>query len=369
MHTLLFRDFIKKQRIILKQVRTSSFTDSEKRTASDVFQLIEDIMNFIKKIIAKYKTTPLPDTDTLIHEIIVDPDFQDIITELTYYEGFDFLYNFIISLTANPEINKVFTDLRDAQGLVYGEQFKNMYHPLVCALRTTLYKSGIPELMKRETQLQKTNFDFKSYYNPNVAIVPQTFIKNEDGTKTLSFPIEDLDFNSDGSYSVYNWELFFHVPFLLATRLTRNQRFEDSLTWFHYMFNPTGALKGNTPQKYWVTKPFYLNQDADYINQRIDTLLYRIADPSTPEIKELEFAIMQWRNKPFKPDVVARFRPVAYQKAILMKYIDNLTEWGDYLFRQDTMESIVQATQMYILADKLLGPKPRIIPMVPVTSL
>lgn len=45
-----------------------------------------------------------------------------------------------------------------------------------------------------------------------------------------------------------------------------------------------------------------------------------------------------------------------------MKYIDNLTEWGDFLFRQDTMESIEQATQMYILADKLLGSKPRIVP-------
>ncbi|MEN8251443.1 MAG: hypothetical protein ABFS32_21135, partial [Bacteroidota bacterium] len=74
------------------------------------------------------------------------------------------------------------------------------------------------------------------------------------------------------------------------------------------------------------------------------------------------FAIDEWRSKPFKPHVVARFRPAAYQKALLMKYIDNLTEWGDYLFRQDTMESIVQATQMYILADKLLGPKPRIVP-------
>ncbi|MGY0035282.1 hypothetical protein [Pedobacter sp. NJ-S-72] len=59
--------------------------------------------------------------------------------------------------------------------------------------------------------------------------------------------------------------------------------------------------------------------------------------------------------------MVARFRPVAYQKALLMKYIGNLTLWGDYLFRQDTMEAIAQATQMYILADKLLGPKPRVI--------
>jgi hypothetical protein len=70
----------------------------------------------------------------------------------------------------------------------------------------------------------------------------------------------------------------------------------------------------------------------------------KISDPSTPEIKELEFAIDQWRTKPFMPHVVARFRPLAYQKTLLMKYLNNLIEWGDYLFRQDTMESVTQAT-------------------------
>src|SRR5690606_28596778 len=112
----------------------------------------------------------------------------------------------------------------------------------------------------------------------------------------------------------------------------------------------------------WVTKPFYLNQDEDYNDQYIDNLLYTLSDPNSEERKDLELAVDQWRNKPFSPDAVARFRPVAYQKALLMGYIDNLTEWGDYLFRQDTMESIAQATQLYILADKLLGPKPRVIP-------
>lgn len=285
-----------------------------KRTGSDVMQLIEDVAAFIKKIVL-YQSDP---TEDKTKELL--DDFQKIVDELKVYGG-----------------------------LKYGEQFKNMYYPLVCQLRTTLYKHGISELMRRETQMQTAPFNFNMYYLPS-PIVP------------LSYPVEDLDFSSDGSYSVYNWELFFHVPFLLATRLTKNQRFEEAMTWFHYMFNPTGALEGSTPQKYWVTKPFYLTQDNDYVNQRIDTLLYKIADPNTSERKELEFAIEQWRNKPFKPHVVARFRPVAYQKALLMKYIDNLTEWGDYLFRQDTMESIIQATQMYILADKLLGPKPRIIP-------
>jgi hypothetical protein len=203
--------------------------------------------------------------------------------------------------------------------------------------------------MKRETQLQVTSFNFENSYKPT-SLVP----KNR--------PIEDIDFTSEGSYSIYNWELFYHVPFLLANRLTSDQKFEQALKWYHYIFNPTGALSGDVPQKFWVTKPFYLTHESDYLNQRIDNLLYKIADPNTPERAELEFAIDEWRENPFKPHVVARFRPVAYQKAIVMKYIDNLIEWGDFLFTQDTMESIVQATQMYILADKLLGEKPRVIP-------
>lgn len=291
-----------------------------KRTASDIMKLIEDIIALLKKYYAKYLENPAQDLQVLLQALVADNEYQKIIAEI-----------------------KIYTQLH------YGEQFKNVYHPLVCALRTLLYRDGIPALMRRETQLQQTAFDFQNHYTPS-------------GYVAKPYPVENIDFDSDGSYSGYNWELFFHVPFLLATRLTKNQRFEEAMTWFHYIFNPTGALSGTTPQKFWVTKPFYQYQSSDYISQRIDTLLYKIADPATPERAELEFAIDEWRIKPFRPHVVARFRPVAYQKAVLMKYVDNLMEWGDYLFRQDTTESIVQATQMYILADKLLGEKPRTIP-------
>ena len=302
---------------------------SIKRTGSDVLQLIEDIYALIQSFI-QYKKDPSPAPEQLAE--LID-DFQEIMREFQVYAG-----------------------------LKYGEEFKNMYHPLVCPLKSALYKDGIPAIMKRETQLYlNPNFNFKNYYLPS-AIVPKTYSIEDDGNKILFYPVEDVDFTIDGSYSCYNWELFFHLPFLIATRLTKNQRFEEALTWFHYIFNPTGALDGPSPQKYWVTKPFYQTHDEDYENQLIDKLLYRIADPTTPEIAELEMAIEQWRSKPFKPHVVARFRPVAYQKALLMKYIDNLTEWGDYLFRQDTMESIAQATQMYILVEKLLGAKPRVVP-------
>ncbi len=291
-----------------------------RRTFTDALHLVEDSIALANKYIKRLIELNY-DVIACLQELFADPELHRIIKECLFYAK-----------------------------LQYGEQFKNMYHPLLCMLRTTLYKDGISALMKRETQLTETPFNFGVHYVPNAATVPNPY------------PKEDLDFSSDGSYSSYNWELFYHAPLLLATRLSKNQRFEEALTWFHYMFNPTGALSGDTPQKYWVTKPFYLTHSSDYIAQRIDTLLYNIADPNTPERKELEFAIDQWRTKPFRPHVVARFRPVAYQKTLLMKYIDNLCEWGDNLFSQDTMESVTQATQLYILADKLLGPKPRIIP-------
>lgn len=354
--------FYKKQMDPGEFVETFTLNDSEKRTTSNAFQLLDDIRNWFKKIKFAFQQNPPADTQAAFLVILMDPDFQNILKELSKYADLDVFLNLLIGVSGDSKVDEFLQELIRDEPLKYGEQFKNMYHPLVCALRSILYKDGIPALMNRDTQMQKTGFDFKSHYVPNPQIVPLAFVKNPDGTSTPSYPIEDLDFNSEGSYSAYNWDMFFRLPLHLAGSLTKNQRFEEALTWFHYMFNPTGALPGNGVQKYWVTKPFYLNQETDYISQRIDSLMYAMADPSNPNIKELEFAISEWRNKPFRPDIVMRFRPVAYQKALLMKYIDNLTEWGDYLFRQDSMESIAQATQMYILADKLLGPKPRMVP-------
>ena len=72
--------------------------------------------------------------------------------------------------------------------------------------------------------------------------------------------------------------------------------------------------------------------------------------------------MLDWRTNPFEPHRIANYRTVAYQKTVVMKYLDNLIAWGDYLFRQDSMESINEATQLYILAAEILGPRPKKIP-------
>lgn len=212
--------------------------------------------------------------------------------------------------------------------------------------------------MARETQLTDTGFDFSATYQP----APQVI---------WPYPREDVDFDLAGAYSSYNWELFFHLPFDIAMRLNADQQFDKARQWFHYIFNPVGAGDAPAPQRFWITKPFFQMGAADYLAERIDTVMNAIAaDPSGASIGDLAFAVEQWREQPFKPDVVARSRPVAYQMAIVINYVNNLVDWGDNLFGQFTRESVNQATQLYILADKLLGPKPQIIPpVVPVPDM
>ncbi|MEO1373067.1 MAG: neuraminidase-like domain-containing protein [Cyanobacteria bacterium J06635_10] len=69
-------------------------------------------------------------------------------------------------------------------------------------------------------------------------------------------------------------------------------------------------------------------------------------------------AIDAYNDNPFDPHAIAQLRIGAYEKALVMKYIDNLLDWGDQLFAQDNRESISQATILYLLAYDLLGKEP-----------
>ena len=240
--------------------------------------------------------------------------------------------------------------------------FKNFYHPFVCGFTKLVYNplQGIPALMRRETQLQDSGFRFRQNYQPTFAVV-------EPGTEEL-YPNERVDFAPDGAYSPYNWELFYHAPLFIANALSKNQRFEEAREWYHFIFNPLGiesAMPGGSPMsKYWITKPFFETTDPQYLQQRIENILLMLAgNTNTPETKQaLEAQVRDWRTHPFEPHRIASYRTVAYQKTVVMKYLDNLIVWGDSLFRQDSMESINEATQLYLLAAEILGPRPKNIP-------
>src|ERR1043165_8074493 len=88
-------------------------------------------------------------------------------------------------------------------------------------------------------------------------------------------------------------------------------------------------------------------------------MLTELAKGEDTELKRrIEKSIQAWRDKPFQPHVIARGRYLAYQLNVVMRYLDNLIAWGDQLFRQDTIETINEATQLYVLAAEILGPRP-----------
>lgn len=240
--------------------------------------------------------------------------------------------------------------------------FQNFYHPHTCLFAKQLYNHGVDGLMSRETQFADNKLNFTDVYHPTSVVINK-------------YPQEVVDFSPDGSYSQYNWELFFHAPLMIAMQLSKNLRFEEAMQWFHYIFDPTGAhdrdpitgAPAAAPQKYWNTKPFYQTTSQTYTDQRIDNILKMLADdpvnPTNPAVKQdLVDQVADWRENPFDPHLIAKFRTVAYQKTTVMKYIDNLIAWGDQLFRQDTMESVNEAAQLYVMAAEILGPRPRKVP-------
>lgn len=233
-------------------------------------------------------------------------------------------------------------------GYHFNYSFIPFYHPFVPLFIRELNRGGVDALFSRDLQLdpakrqQTPAFDsgaFKDYYVP-------------DDTILTPYPAEAVDFNPYASYAFYNWELFFHAPFLIGEALRLNQRFEEAKHWYEYIFNPTNGSEEAVPKRYWVTKPFY--NMTDYQAESLRGLMDLVSKNDPGAVDQID----EWRADPFDPHAVARLRPVAYQRVIVMKYIDNLIAWGDRLFSQDTMESINEATQMYVLAAELLGPRP-----------
>ncbi len=244
-------------------------------------------------------------------------------------------------------------------------QFRTHFHPYVSELVNRLIVGSIPCLQAADT-------DYVTAAGGAVETLPdggkprpvlyEELMTPESYAPTAlvstPYPVKELDFSSGGAYSVYNWELFYHVPITVAIHLSRNGRYEEAQRWFHYVFDPTDNSSGPTPERFWKVKEF---QQTEV--QLIEEVLINLATGADPELLvETIDSIGAWKDAPFRPHVVARYRPTAYMFKAVMAYLDNLVAWGDALFRQDSGESIDEARQLYVLAANVLGPRPQEVP-------
>jgi hypothetical protein len=236
-------------------------------------------------------------------------------------------------------------------------RFHPFYHPFTRLFWNQLAAGGFdllfdPSLQQHPDQIDPSGadvFSFKSGYQPLPAV-------QWDHDDVTGQDRQFLDFGYGAAFSVYNWELFYHIPLYVAQLLSQNQQFEDAQTWFNYIFNPSRQGSDPVPQRFWIPKPLHNLTSAQILSQQINILLEGVNARNPSDVAEVE----AWRNNPFNPFVLADQRQgVPYMKSTVMSYLDNLIAWGDNLFSTESREALSEATLIYVIANEILGPQPQ----------
>jgi hypothetical protein len=267
--------------------------------------------------------------------------------------------------------------------------FQNFFHPFVGELIGKLNRDSLPGMLDATWQdglkwnsivspaTQPTG-SFEEAWNDSIRqdsppkkyhnYFRDLYSPTEDNLVQVKYFPKEFDVSISGPYANYNWELFFHIPLTIAVHLSKTQRFTEAQRWFHYLFDPTSNDQSvDPPKRFWKFLAFRNPDDS----KRIEDIVRILSTPRSqlsPGEQTDQDALMEGynaiRNRPFQPHAVARTRHLAYQYCVVMKYLDNLIAWGDNLFQQDTIESINEATQLYVLAANLLGERPQQIPLL-----
>lgn len=144
-------------------------------------------------------------------------------------------------------------------------------------------------------------------------------------------PIAEPNGAFDGANGLYFWELFFHLPHLVATRLRAEDRYLEAQNWLHYVFDPQAVETSVEPKKprYWRCRPLASEGNAGYETQM-----------------------------PTDPDAIAYAAPRHYRILVFTEYVRNLVAWGDWYYRQLTRDALVAAKLCYVQAEFLMGKPP-----------
>jgi hypothetical protein len=274
---------------------------------------------------------------------------------------------------------------------------------VIQTLSHKLFTSGIDGLLALSSQQAPTdvNLPFDAY-QPGRQVIPPAVSSGD-----------QVDFS--GPFGNYFWELFFHGPSLVAKVLNTNQQFQASENWLQYIFNPTlkpDVVSSNSfitesidsqeaaviydllsspalglVDQYGAVTPtitqmtpaqltsllqnvtVYQGQEVYNIlkNNYLSNALFRYWQFNPFRTYEQESLVKLLTNPaeihaynvhPFDPHSIARLRIGAYGKTIVMQYVSNLINWGDYEYRLYTWESITSALMLYTYAFDLLGPRP-----------
>ncbi len=204
---------------------------------------------------------------------------------------------------------KDINDLGTSQFLQF-DQEKSFFNPV--RLNTTFVK----------TLVGAANLDISNLLTWNTQL-------NEEPRFSSNSPKTMMDF--DGANGRYFYELFFHMPFLIATRLKMEQKYKEAKQWIRFVFDPAAKKKDDGSPSFWNTRPL---TEKGHNSQRL--------------------------NRPTDVDSIASSNPIHYKKAVFYLYMEIIISEADDNYRLLTQDGLTRAKQLYIQALALLGKHPDI---------
>ena len=236
----------------------------------------------------------------------------------------------------------------DAYDSIPSYHFSSHFHPYVQELAQKLIKGSMAGLQDADTA-------------GDLSVSRELFTKTDyDPTPLVgTSPVAELDFDSIGAYSVYNWELFFHVPLTIAIHLSRNGRYEEAQRWFHYVFDPTDDSDGPTPERFWK-----VSRSGQPTSTRSRTSCVNLATGADPSCCTDTMA--QHRGVEATRRSARTWWPASGRRRTCSRRSwrtsTTSSPGATRCSARTPARAINEATQLYVLAANILGPRPQAVP-------
>lgn len=136
----------------------------------------------------------------------------------------------------------------------------------------------------------------------------------------ISEPQPKNTFDFDGSFGIYGWELFFHIPALISSKYADMGNYDEAERWMKCIYNP--SYDPSLQDSPWGVLP-------------------------------LTGSITDGSRSITDPDDVALKNPIHYQHSIIRQHLEHSLAEGDDYYRQQTQETLQQAKLRYVVAKNL----------------
>ncbi|NEP70345.1 MAG: hypothetical protein F6K25_02155 [Okeania sp. SIO2G4] len=180
--------------------------------------------------------------------------------------------------------------------------------------------SNVPQLLPLPAGvLPLFSLDHQSYGETGVDnfVAEAEQAQDDEGGQVFSpilQPKPKNQFDFDGSMGLYGWEVFYHIPALLASKYAENGNYDQAKRWLRCIYDPSST--GNP----WGVRPLSSNQTTNSFSSITD------------------------------PDEEALRNTIHYQHATIRHSIENLLSQGDDSYRQETQETLQEAKMWYVVA-------------------